>query len=299
MNLNTSFKGLAAVSAAAALVVGGAGVAAAQNVIPGDDFDGRTVLVDTPGMDVEITDVDRETGEVGVSMTNTTGQSMRCEAPSEDESLRYGGTVTTAEVVALSGQFYRANQVTEGEQIVHGSVDDLMDLWPLGQLIPTGSATQFMSERVQLQGEIANAHQQAKQDGYVGTTDTFTINNYDTVEHTINLNLPSVSPRGDSQLGFFTICGPGGTQGNQQLHAWSAFEDVPDPENGVDDEGTGSLSEGSLGADGSLGEGSLGSNGNGDNGNDENDDEGPDDGEGDDELGDNGNGDENGEPGDD
>lgn len=297
MTISTSIKGLAAVSAAAALVVGSAGVAAAQNVIPGDDTDGRTVIVGATGMDVEFVSVDRESGQAVISLTNETGQNMRCEAPSQDETARHGGTVTTAEVVELSNQFYSSYQDTGYEEIVHGSAGDLMQLWPLGQLIPSGSATQFLSDRVQLEGQIATAHQEAKQHGYVGTTDAFTINDGADIERAVQLGQPAVSPRGGAQLGFFTICGPGGTQGSQQLYAWSALEDVPEPENG-EDEGTGSLSAGSLGDNGSLGNGSLGSNGS-DNSDTGNGDDEPGDNGDDDEPGDgddNGNGD--GEPGD-
>lgn len=290
MTISTSMKGLAAASATAALVVGGAGLASAQNVIPGDDTDGRTVIVSPGGMDIDIVSVDRVAGQVTVSLTNGTGQTMRCEAPSEDEDARYGGTVTTAEVVDMSNQFYSSYQDTRYEEVVHGSVGNIVSLWPLGQLIPTGSVTQFLSDRVQFEGQIAQAHQQAKQDGLVGTTAAFTINNGQTIERSVQLGQPAVSPRGDSLLGFFTICGAGGTQGSQQLYAWSAFEEGwPPADDGEGD--TGSLAAGSLGssddADGSLGTGSLGSSGDdggaADNGDGDNDEGAGDDG-GDDEA---------------
>lgn len=252
MTISTSLKGLAAASAAAALAIGSAGVAAAQNVIPGDDADGRTVIVGAAGMDVEFISVDRESGQAVVSLTNNTGQNMRCEAPSQDAAAQHGGTVTTATVVEMSNQFYSTYQNSQYEQVVHGSIGDLMGLWPLGQFVPTGSAAQFLSDRVQLEAQIATAHQQAKQNGYAGTTTKFTVNNDSTVERTVQLGQPAVGPRGDAQLGFFTICGPGGTQGSEQLYAWSALEELPEPEPGEDNAGgTGSLGTGSLGSLGS------------------------------------------------
>ncbi|MFL0577758.1 hypothetical protein [Dietzia sp. 179-F 9C3 NHS] len=248
MTTSTTLKGFAAVAAAAALAVAGAGASTAQNVIPGDDNKGRTVVVGAEGMEIEFVSVARGTGQVVVSLTNNTGQSLRCEAPNEDTSARPGGTVSTAEVVGLSEQFYSSYQNTQYENVVHGSVGQLMQLWPLGQLIPTGSAAQFLSDRVQLEADIANAHQQAKQHGYVGTTPAFTINDGATVERTIQLGQPAVSPRGDARLGYFTICGPGGTQGTQQLYAWSAYEEPTESEPGEDPAPNGSLDLGSLGS---------------------------------------------------
>lgn len=254
MTIPTSIKGLVAVSAAAALAVGGAGVAVAQNVIPGDDTNGRTVIVGAANMDVEIVSVDRASGEVVVSVANSTGQNLRCEAPNQDTEARPGGTVSTAEVVEMSNEFYSSFQDTQFENVVHGSVGQLTQLWPLGQLIPTGSAAQFLSDRAQLEAQTGNAHQQARQNGYVGTTPAFTINNGVELERTVQLGQPAVGPRGDARLGFFMICGPGGTQGSQQLYAWSALEAVPEPEPGeVDNDANGSLSTGSLGSLGSSG----------------------------------------------
>ena len=105
-----------------------------------------------------------------------------------------------------------------------------------------------------IRDRIGSAHRQARQDGYVGTTPAFTINSgVEDFQRTVQLGRPAVSPRGDARLGFFMICGPGGTQGSQQLYAWSALETVSEPVPGEDVGGSlanGSLAIGSLGSSG-------------------------------------------------
>lgn len=298
MSTSVRLKGLAAVTASVTLVLGSAGVASAQgNVIPGDRYDGRTAIVNTDLGDFTVTGVDRETGTVDLEFANNSDSSLRCEAPNPDPDNRPGSTVSTAPVIEAATEYYERFQVVPAGEIdinqsipLLGGINIYAAFWPLLQLIPSGSAAQFMSDRVQLQATVVDGNRHATTSGLAGTTAPFTVNSGATWTGQVQLGPPSTSPRGEDMVGAIVVCGPGGTQGTQQLYAWSAFEEGwPPADEG--DGGTGSLDAGSLGgssdADGSLGTGSLGSSG--DAGNDNGDD---DNGAGDDDNGDGGNGDD-------
>lgn len=270
MSISTRLRGLAAVAAGASLVVGAAGAAAAQNVIPGDRNDGRTAIVNSNDGDFAITNVDRETGLVSLRFVNNSTRSLRCEAPNQDETNRPGSTVSTVPVIAAATEYYQRFQVVPAGTLevefglpLIGNLDIFAPFWPLLQLVPSGSAAQFLSDRVQLQSVIVEGHRSAATSGLAGTATPFTVAAGGTQVWDVQLNLPSVSPRGTDEVGAIIVCGPGGTQGNQQLYAWSAYEEseVPDP-----DPDTGTVANGSLGSGeaGSGSAGSLGSNGNGD-----------------------------------
>ncbi|MFN3600864.1 MAG: hypothetical protein ACK4UY_05685 [Dietzia sp.] len=253
MSSSTTLKGLAAVAASASLVLGGSGVAAAQTVIPGDGGGGRTVIVNNPNATLTIDNVDRQAGTATVTFVNNTGVSLRCEAPNQNPADRPGTAVSTAGVVENSATFYERYQwIPAGELTVPASFlgNITVRLWPLLQGLPTGSITQFMSDRAMLQAEIINGHDAARQAGLTGNSGAFTIANGATSVQSVNLNIPAFSPRGTDRLGVMTVCGPGGTQTTQQLYAWTAFEEgwePPAPDN------TGSLGSGSLGSLGSSG----------------------------------------------
>lgn len=263
-------KGLAAVSAGAALAVGVAVPVHAQNVVtvvPGDNGDGRTVAINRPGMDVRIVDVDRAAGTVQVSLTNTLGFQVYCEAPSQDAANRPGGSVSTAPVVEKSIDYYSRFQNTKAEQVaitmaVLGSTGTMtIPLWPLTQFAPQGSLGEMASPAVQLRSEITEGNTAAKVNGLFGTTTAFVLNNGANTTRTITLGPPATSPRGEDKVGFFTVCAQGGNsaaaQGTAQLYAWSAYEEGWPPPF-VEPEGSGSLGSGSLDS-GSLDSGSLGS----------------------------------------
>lgn len=304
MSTSTRLKGLAAVTASAALVISSAGVASAQNVIPGDRYDGRTAIVNTDAGELTVTGVDREAATVDLEFANTSGSSLRCEAPNPDESNRPGSTVSTAPVIEAATEYYERFQVVPAGEIsieqsipLLGGINIYAAFWPLLQFVPSGSAAQFMSERVQLQAVIVEENRTAQTSGLTGTTSAFTVANGDTWTGQVSLGLPATSPRGEDKIGAIIVCGSGGTQGSQQLYAWSAFEEGWPP---LTPEGgdTGSLNSGSLGssdsgdgADGSLGTGSLGSsedNGNGDGEHGGNIDDGGDEDDGEDDGGDGG-----------
>lgn len=253
MSSSTTLKGLAAVAASASLVLGASGVAAAQTVIPGDGGGGRTVIVNNPDATLTVDEVDRTAGTVAVTMVNNTGSALRCEAPNQNTADRPGMAVSTADVVANSAQFYERYQwIPAGQLTVPASFlgNITVRLWPLLQGLPTGSITQFMSDRAMLQAEIINGNDAARQAGLTGNSGAFTIANGATTSQTITLNRPAVNPRGLGKLGVMTVCGPGGTQDSQQLFAWTALEEV-EPSPTPDD--TGSLGSGSLGSLGSSG----------------------------------------------
>lgn len=263
MSTSKALKGFTAAAATALLALGGAGTAAAQNtvtVVPGDNGDGRTVVVNNAGMAVDIVNVDRAAGTVQVSMTNNLGFTVFCEAPNQDTvaGARPGGTVSTAPVVEMSALYYSRYQNVRAEMVsitASGSTIT-MPLWPLTQFFPQGSLGDMASEAVQLRSQITEQNTRAKVEGLYGTTGSFAVTNGQTVTRTIALGPPATQPRGSDLVGYFTMCAQGtnsaAAQGTGQLYAWSAFEEGwPPPV--VIPEDSGSLATGSLGSLGSSG----------------------------------------------
>lgn len=256
MSASKTFKSFAAASASAALILGITGTASAQNTIPGDDDEGRTVIVNSADATLELVNVDRDTGEVDYQMTNNLGATLTCQAVSENEDNRPGATISTADVIARGEHFYQHNQVTTVDDIDMGLGAGgglVVAIWPILQLIPTGSAAGSLSERAMSQAEIVTGHDNALVGGMAGYDSSFTVEDDTTAERTVTLSPPAQAPRGDDELGIMVMCGEGGTQGDQQLYVWSAYESGEAP--AVSPGGSGSLDLGSLGTD-SAGSGS-------------------------------------------
>ncbi|GAA1053735.1 hypothetical protein [Dietzia natronolimnaea] len=258
MSTSQALKGLTAAVAAACLAVGAAGSAGAQGqvtVVPGDSGDGRTVIVNNPGMTVNVTSVNRETGQVQVQMQNNLGFTVFCEAPTQDSAARFGGTVTLAPVAEQAGEYYTRFQNTKAETvtIIQSGSTITIPLWQLTQFVPTGSVGAIAGEAVQLRSQIVEGTTRARVSGLYGTTPSFQMTNGATVTRTINLGIPTTNTRAEDKIGFFTVCGQGtnsaAVQGNAQLYGWTAFEEGwPPPV--VIPENTGSLATGSLGSSG-------------------------------------------------
>lgn len=264
MTSSTTVKGLAALAAGTALVLGSAGTASAQgNVIPGDDYEGRTIIVNQGPSALTITNVNRDTGTVSYSMVNNSGQNMRCEAPSPDERQRSGATVSAAPVIQRTAEFYENFEfsASDGINVAAGvGIGDLqiaVPFWPLLQFLPTGSVAGFLSERQVQQTAIVNGHRDAQVAGLSGLRGAFTVNNGTTHTGTVQLAPQASGERSEDPVGIIVICGPGGTQDNQQLYAWTGYEDgyepteLPQPEGGLDSVSLGSLDISAL--TGSLG----------------------------------------------
>lgn len=187
-------------------------------------------------------------GTASLSFANTSGANLRCEAPNQDESNRPGVTVSTGTVIAAATEYYERFQVVPAGEInieqsipLLGGIDILAAFWPLLQLVPSGSAAQFMSERVQLQSVIVEGHREANISGLAGTAGAFTVNNGATWTGTVPLGAPSTNPRGEDKVGAIIVCGNGGTQGSQQLYAWSGYEDGWTPPAPLPGDGTRTL----------------------------------------------------------
>ncbi|MBB1029533.1 hypothetical protein G6027_01225 [Dietzia sp. SLG310A2-38A2] len=291
MSTSRALKGLTAAAASAALAIGAAGSAAAQTVtvVPGDNGDGRTVIVNNSGMDVDVVSVDRAAGTAQVTMTNNLGFTVFCEAASQDPANRFGGSISTAPVVESSVEYYQRFQNVKAEDVritmsVLGSTGTMVaELWPLVQFLPQGSVGEISSDAVALRSQITQANTAAKVQGLYGTTPAFAVTNGNTVTRNIALGPPSTQPRGVEKVGFFTMCAQGtnsaAAQGTAQLYAWSAFEEGwPPPV--IEPEESGNITSGSLGSLGGNGDGQPPVNGDPDN-------EDPDNGgPGDDEPGD-------------
>lgn len=276
MSTSKFTKGLAVVSVGAAIAAAGAGAASAQDVVtvvPGDNGDGRTIVVNHPGMAVDVVSVDRAAGTAQVTMTNNTGFQVYCEAPSQDAANRPGASISTATVVEQSIEYYSKFQNSKAEEVaitmqVLGSTGTMrVPLWPLVQLLPQGSLGDMASQAVTLRSQITDGNTDAKVKGLFGTTTAFALNNGDNTTRTITLGPPATSPRGTDKVGFFTVCAQGANsaaaQGTAQLYAWSAYEEGwPPPV--VEPEESGTLAGGSLGSLGSSGSGPTPPGGGGD-----------------------------------
>jgi len=254
-----------AAAAAAGLVVSGLAAASAQNVIPGDTDPGQTIFTGRDGVTITIDEIDRETGAVSGTFVNEFGSNLNCASPDANPDLVRGGTVSTAEVIEASIDYYTRYQSSQPGQIVAGSSIPLLGqagidvpFWPLFQLLPTGSAAGSLSNSVSEATEIANANRDALMQGMVGRIGTFTVNNGVTRDWSTTLSPPSIGERGTDPLGVIFVCRVGNAGGPH--YAFAAYEDVPPPE-----PGTGSLAGGSLGSGeaGNGSSGSLGSNGQG------------------------------------
>ena len=258
MSTSRALKGFTAATASALLVIGGAGVANAQNVVtvvPGDNGDGRTVIVNNAGMTVSLLGVDRAAGTAQVEMTNNLGFTVYCEAPNQDTvaGARPGGTISTAPVVEMSTEYYQRYQNVKAEMVsitASGSTIT-MPLWPLTQFFPQGSLGDMASEAVALRSKITEANTKAKVDGLYGTTAAFAMTNGQTVTRTIALGPSATQPRKEDKVGFFTVCAQGANsaaaQGTAQLYAWSAFEEGWPPPVVIPEE-DGTIASGSLGS---------------------------------------------------
>ncbi|WP_107749410.1 hypothetical protein [Dietzia psychralcaliphila] len=254
--------------AATGLVVSGLAAASAQNVIPGDTDPRQTIFTNRDGVTITIDGIDRETGAVSGTFANTFGSNLNCTSPDANPTTVRGGTVSTAEVVERSIDYYSRFQNTQPGQIQAGSSIPFLGqagvnvpFWPLFQLLPSGSAAGSLSDGVSEAADIANANQDALMSGMVGRIGTFTVNNGATANWSTTLSPPSLGERGADPLGVIFVCRVGASAGPH--YAFTAFEDVPPPE-----PGTGSLAEGSLGSgEGATGSaGSLSSSGPVDNG---------------------------------
>lgn len=252
--MSTSFRRAAvATTAVAGLALAIPGLAGAVNVIPGDTDQGLTIMTAQPGVTVTVDAVDRVGGAVSGTFVNDSGMNLNCTSPNPNPQLRRGGTVTTAEVVRNSVDYYSIFQSDKAGAIVAGSSIPLMgrvgvdvQFWPLLQLLPTGSAASYLSNGVAESAEIGRAYTDAKMHGMAGDVNTFTVNNGATFAWNTKLSPAAMGERGQDPLGALFVCRVGSETG--QHYAWAGFEAV-DPVDPVDPS-TGSLGSltGSLGS---------------------------------------------------
>ncbi len=248
----TPFRRVAlATTAIAGLALTVPGIAAAQNVIPGDTDPGLTIVTGHPGTTVTFDAVDRVTGAVSGTFLNESGMNLNCTSTNPNPNLKRGGTVSTAEVIRNSLDYYKLFQSGQPGGINAGSSIPFIGragvdaaFWPLLQLLPTGSVG-LLSEGTAEATAIGNAHTEAKMHGMVGEVNTFTVNNGATHNWTATLSPASIGERGQDKLGALFVCRVG-TAG--QNYAWAGYEAgaPPAPETGSLENG--SVDSGSLGS---------------------------------------------------
>ena len=280
--MSTSIRRTAVVAAAAVgLALAVPAGAAAQNVIPGDTLPPAPTLTNLPGVEASVVEVDRETGAVSGTFTNNTGRNLTCTNPHPNPELARGGTVSTAAVIGQSMDYYSRFRPTYPGAVdideslpIGGGIAVYGPLWPILQLIPTGSAAAFLAPEVAASAEITELQNHATARGLTGAIGVFTVNDGDTHDWNTTLGRAGYGARDNDRLGALFVCREGDAQ--SQHYAFAGYEEVDE------DEGTGNLPSGSLG--GSSDSGSLGSLGS----------DGDDNGDGDETGGDGGNGDGNG-----
>lgn len=255
--MSTSLRRTAlAAAAAVGLALAAPAGAAAQNVIPGDMLPPDPTLTNLPGVEITVDAVDRGTGAVSGTFVNNTGRNLTCTNPHPNPELARGGTVSTAAVIEQSMDYYSRFRPTYPGAIdideslpIGGGVAVYGPLWPILQLIPTGSAAAFLAPEVAASAEITDLQNYATSRGLTGAVPVFTVNNGDTHDWASTLGRAGYGTRDNVGLGALFVCREGDAQ--SQHYAFAGYEDFDVEDN------TGSLSGGSLGE--GSGNGSLGS----------------------------------------
>lgn len=236
-----------ATTAVAGLTLALPGLAGALNVIPGDTNPGLTIITAKEGVDVTVDSVDRDTGAVSGTFKNDSGANLNCVSPNPNPNLQRGGTVTTAEVARDSMAYYSEFQsgqpggIDAGSRIVFIDAGVDVRFWPLLQLLPTGSAAQYLSDGTSIATSIGNANQDAKMKGMVGDVDKFTVNNGQTKDWTSALSPAAQGERGKDPLAALFVCKAG-----NQNYAWAGYEEFTPP---APDAGSlSAISSGSMGS---------------------------------------------------
>lgn len=266
--MSTSIRRTAVVAAAAVgLALAVPAGAAAQNVIPGDTLPPAPTLTNLPGVEAAISEVDRETGVVSGTFANNTGRDLTCTNPHPNPEMARGGTVSTVAVIEQSMDYYsRFRPTYPGAVDIEESLPLVGDLaiygplWPILQLIPTGSAAAFLAPEVAASAEITELQNHATARGLTGAIGVFTVNDGDTHNWQATLGRAGYGARDNDRLGALFVCREGDAQ--SQHYAFAGYEEIDE------DEDTDNLPSGSLGGGSDSGSlGSLGSDGGDDNDN--------------------------------
>lgn len=267
----TAVAAAAAVGLALAVPAG----AVAQNVIPGDTPPAAPTLTNLPGVEATVDAVDRETGAVSGKFTNNTGRNLTCTNPHPNPEMARGGTMSTESVIELSMDYYSRFRPTYPGAVdineslpIGGDVKVYGPLWPILQLLPTGSAAAFLAPEVAASAEITELQTDATARGLTGAIGVFTVGDGVTHDWSATLGRAGYGARGDDRLGALFVCREG--DASSQHYAFAGYQEVDE------DEDTGTLPSGSLGGSSDSGSlGSLGSDGDDADGNGNgNDDDG-------------------------
>lgn len=180
-------------------------VASAQ--LPGVTPGKSVVIVDDTTVQVAVDALNPSAGTVGVSLQNNSGSPITCSGIRGESSgaLTRAGTVTTAEIVARTVDYYAKYPHTYDPElpITVGSVGALgtpfqmamaAGLGSVTELVP-GSMTGGLRPEFGAAGRLGELYTQARVNGLVGTVNEVTVPARSGITLTVPLNDPAASPR--------------------------------------------------------------------------------------------------------
>lgn len=231
---------IAALGLAAVFVAAAAPAANAQ--IPGDNPRATVFPVDDTRIQVTVAPADMEAGTVRVAIQNNTDGNLTCTGIDGG----HAGTVTTAELVARSVDFYT--------QYPHSELADMLLTLPsqaggnktiaLGSAqAQLGSAAEFINPEWAALSENEEALEAARLAGHYGPMGTsLTIPAGQAIDRAVRLDHQVSGTRAEFQAGVFMTCVLSG-----QRYVFHAYEGEVKP-NYRADSSTGSLSGAGLGS---------------------------------------------------
>lgn len=231
---------IAALGLAAVFVAATAPAVTAQ--IPGNNPRTTVFPVDDTRITVAVDPADMDAGTVRVAIQNNTGSNLNCSGLDGGQA----GTVTTAELVARSVDFYT--------QYPHSELADMLLTLPsqaggnktiaLGSVqAQLGSAADFINPEWAALAANEEAFEEARLAGHYGPMGTsLSIPAQQAIERTVNLRNQVSGERADFQTGVFMTCVLSG-----QRYVFHAYEGEVKPAYGTDSS-TGSLGSAGLGS---------------------------------------------------
>lgn len=199
----TTSRPLSRVMAAIAVipVVTSSPVASAQ--LPGVETGRAVVIVDDSTLQVAVDAPNLAAGTVGVSLQNNSTSAITCSGIRGETSgtLTRAGTVTTAEIVARTVDYYaRYLHKYDTRLPIHVGSGTAIDmdltagLGSITDLVP-GSMTGGLRPEFGAAGRLAELYTEARVNGLVGTVGSVTVPARSGTTLSVQLGDPSVSPR--------------------------------------------------------------------------------------------------------
>lgn len=238
---------VAALGMAAAFVVAGATAATAQ--VPGVNPRTQIFPVNDSRIEIDVKSADLAAGTVGVTIQNNNAGNVTCTGIGTPAGP--AGTVTTAEVVAKSVEFYRTYPESDIADLILTLSPGGAQTIPLGSVeAQVGSLADYMYPEwsaMNMVSEAFSAARLAGQYGMINGGGNIAIPNDQAIDIVVPLDQQSAGAREDFQTGVFMTCVLGG-----QRYVFGAYEGgiAPNPNTPPS---TGSLGSDAIGSTGSAG----------------------------------------------